>query len=191
MVTPARPDQPLHEYLRRHAREQPDKAAYLWYGGAVSYAELDRSSDAFAARLAQLGVRKGDPVALFMGNCPQYVMAHHGVQKLGAIVCPCGPLFKAHELEYQLSDLRARVIVAAANLVPVIEQVRDKTAIEHVFSVHYGDLLPDVPVLALPPEMLAEKAQPRIAPPAARTSSPPREAVHRRPRSSSTWTTSR
>jgi long-chain acyl-CoA synthetase len=165
MVTPVRPEQPLHEYLRRHAREQPDKAAYLWYGGGVSYAELDRASDAFAARLAQLGVRKGDPVALFMGNCPQYVMAHYGVQKLGAIVCPCGPLFKAHELEYQLSDLRARVIVAAANLVPVIEQVRDKTAIEHVFSVHYADLLPDVPVLALPPEMLAEKEQPRTTPP--------------------------
>jgi long-chain acyl-CoA synthetase len=165
MVTPARPDQPLHEYLRRHAREQPDKAAYLWYGGAVTYAELDRASDAFAARLAQLGVRKGDPVALFMGNCPQYVMAHYGVQKLGAVVCPCGPLFKAHELAYQLADLGARVIVAADNLVPVIEEVRDRTAIEHVFTVRYADLLPDVPVLALPPEMLAERAQPRVTRP--------------------------
>ena len=60
-----RSDQPLHDYLRLHARRKPGKAAYLWYGHAVSYSELDRASDAFAARLAQLGVKKGDPVALF------------------------------------------------------------------------------------------------------------------------------
>ena len=53
-------DQPLHEYLRQHAREQPGKAAYLWYGRAVTFAELDRASDAFAARLAPaLKVRGG------------------------------------------------------------------------------------------------------------------------------------
>ena len=95
------PDIPLHEHLRRFARSQPDKPAYLWYGQAISYAELDAASDAFAARLAALGVRSGDPVALFLGNCPQYVMAHLGIQKLGAVVCPCGPLNKAHELNLQ------------------------------------------------------------------------------------------
>ena len=41
-------DVPLHEYLRAHARQQPAKPAYLWYGQAISYAELDRASDAFA-----------------------------------------------------------------------------------------------------------------------------------------------
>src|SRR3990167_8315299 len=118
---------PLHEHLRAHAKAQPDKAACLWYGQAISYAELDRASDAFAARLASLGVVKGEPVALFMNNCPQYLMAHYGIQKLGAIVCPCGPLNKEHELEYQLNDLKARVIIAADNLLPVVAQVRSKT----------------------------------------------------------------
>jgi long-chain acyl-CoA synthetase len=157
-------DGPLHDYLRAHARRQPDKAAYLWYGRPITYAELDRASDAFAARLAQLGVNKGDPVALFMNNCPQYVMAHYGVQKLGAIVCPCGPLFKEHELEYQLSDLQARVIVAAGNLLPVVDKVRSKTALQHVFVVHYADLLPDSPSIEVPPELLAMKQQPRATP---------------------------
>ncbi len=50
------PDIPLHEHLRRFARSRPDKPAYLWYGQAISYAELDAASDAFAARLASLGV---------------------------------------------------------------------------------------------------------------------------------------
>lgn len=157
----SRPDQPLHEYLRQHAHRQPGKPAYLWYGRAISYAELDRASDAFAARLAQLGVKKGDPVALFMNNCPQYVMAHYGIQKLGAIVCPCGPLFKEHELAYQLGDLQARVIVAADNLLPVVEAVRGKTALAHVFVVNHADLLPEAPTIDVPAELLAMKAQAR------------------------------
>ncbi|OYU75888.1 MAG: hypothetical protein CFE45_32145, partial [Burkholderiales bacterium PBB5] len=73
---PAPSQAPLHAYLRAHARSQPAKPAYLWYGQPVTYAEIDAGSDAFAARLAALGVKAGDPVALFMGNCPQYVVAH-------------------------------------------------------------------------------------------------------------------
>ena len=84
----AQSDIPLHEALRQRARDTPDKAAYLWYGRSVTFAELDRASDAFAARLAALGVNKGEPVALYMNNCPQYAIAHYGIQKLGAIVCP-------------------------------------------------------------------------------------------------------
>ena len=149
------PKLPLHEHLRRHARATPDRTAYLWYGQPVSWAELDAASDAFAARLQTLGVQKGEPVALFMNNCPQYVMAHYGIQKIGAIVCPCGPLNKEHELEYQLTDLQARVIVAADVLLAVVEKVRAKTAIAHVFVVRYGDLLPETPSIDLPRELQA------------------------------------
>ncbi len=160
-TTQSRPlDAPLHEYLRAHAREQPARAAYLWYGHALTYAELDRASDAFAARLAALGVKKGEPVALFMNNCPQYVMAHYGIQKLCAVVCPCGPLNKEHELEYQLNDLQARVIVAADVLLPIVERVRGKTALAHVFTVRYADLLPDAPSVDVPAELLQMKARP-------------------------------
>jgi long-chain acyl-CoA synthetase len=159
-----RPEQPLHAFLRAHARATPDKPAYIWYGRAISYAELDRASDAFAARLAELGVRKGEPVALFLNNCPQYVMAHCGIQKLGAIACPCGPLFKEHELQYQLDDLKARVIVAADALVPVVDKVRDRTAIAHVFATGYAELLPDAPSIDLPAELLALRNSPRTLP---------------------------
>jgi long-chain acyl-CoA synthetase len=150
-------ERPLHEYLRAHARRDPGRAAFLWYGRAISYGELDRLSDAFAARLAALGVGRGDRVALFMQNCPQYVVAHFGIQKLGAIVGPCGPLFKAQELRYQLEDLGARVIVCADNLHPVLEQVRASTRVEHVFVTHYADLLPEQPGVAVPEEILVPK----------------------------------
>ena len=149
---------PLHEHLRRHARETPQRTAYLWYGHPITWAELDAASDAFAARLQALGVQKGEPVALFMNNCPQYVMAHYGIQKIGAIVCPCGPLNKEHELEYQLTDLQARVIVAADVLLPIVDKVRAKTALQQVFVVRYGELLPAAPSIDVPAELLAMQA---------------------------------
>ena len=73
---------PLHEHLRRHAREKPDAPAIVWYGRAITWRELDGWSDALGAHLQSLGVQKGEPVALFMNNCPQYVMAHYGIQKI-------------------------------------------------------------------------------------------------------------
>ena len=155
----AAPQLPLHEHLRRHARETPDRIAYLWYGQPLTWAQLDAASDAFAARLQALGVQKGEPVALFMNNCPQYVMAHYGIQKIGAIVCPCGPLNKEHELEYQLTDLQARVIVAADVLLPVVDKVRAKTALQQVFVVRYAELLPEgTPSIDVPAELLAMRA---------------------------------
>ncbi len=151
-------DQPLHEHLRRHAREKPDAPAIVWYGRAIRWRELDSWSDALGAHLQTLGVGKGEPVALFMNNCPQYFVAHYGVQKIGATVCPCGPLNKAHELQYQMSDLQARVIIAADNLLPIVDQVRGQTALQHVLAVRYGDLLPAEPAIDLPAELQAAPA---------------------------------
>ncbi len=165
---PARPQQPLHEYLRAHARERGAQAACIWYGSAMSYVELDRASDAFAARLQAIGVKKGDPVVLFLNNCPQYLVAHYGIQKIGAIVCPSGPLNKEHELAYQVGDLQARVIVAAAPLLPVVDKVREQVAsLQHVFVVHYADLLPatsDTLTVDLPAELRAAQQEPRVVP---------------------------
>ena len=146
-------DGPLHERLREHARRRPEHPAYVWYGTVLTYRELDRASDAFAARLAQLGVAHGEPVALYLQNCPQYVIAHYAIQKIGAVVCPCGPLSREHGLQYQLDDLQARVLVAAAPLLDVVAKVRARTALEHVFVVHYDDLLPQAPSFDVPEEL--------------------------------------
>ena len=162
----SQPLQPLHEFLRSHARERGDRPACHWYGHTMSWAELDRASDAFAARLQALGVVKGEPVVLFLNNCPQYLVAHFGIQKIGAIVCPSGPLNKEHELAYQIGDLKARVIVAASSLLPVVERVRPQSALAHVFVVHYADLLPAVttPFLDVPAELRAAQKEARTVP---------------------------
>ncbi|PAT41162.1 AMP-dependent synthetase [Vandammella animalimorsus] len=148
-------DQALHESLRHHARQRPNASALIWYGRAITWRELDDWSDALGAHLQSLGVSQGEPVALFMNNCPQYLVAHYAIQKIGAVVCPCSPLNKAHELQYQLSDLDARVIIAADTLLPVVSQVQEHTALRHVLAVRYGELLPAGPTISLPPELQA------------------------------------
>lgn len=153
-------EKPLHEYLRHHARTQPRKPAIVWYGGALSYGELDRLSDGFAGGLQARGVGKGDRVVLFMHSCPQYVIAHFGIQKIGAIVSPCSPAFKAHEFSYQAGDLGAKVVIAADDLVPLVKAAQPQTAIEHIFAVRYGDLVPREPAFDVPAEMRTVQALP-------------------------------
>jgi long-chain acyl-CoA synthetase len=146
-------DIPLHEYLREHARTTPEKTAFIWYGYEMSYAELDALVNKCATFLRGLGVRKADPVALFMQNSLQYVVAHFGIQRLGGIVSPCSPLFKQHELAYQLQDLEARVIIAAADLLPVVQAARPQTALHHVVYVRYSDYLPQHAAYRAPDEV--------------------------------------
>ncbi|HZH07599.1 MAG TPA: AMP-binding protein, partial [Lautropia sp.] len=106
-----------------------------------------------------------------LNNCPQYIVAHFAIQKLGAVVGPCSPLFKQAELEYQLRDLGATVVIAADSLHPVLAAVRDGTMVRHVIVTSYGDLLPgaargldggaaaELPV-NVPPELLLERQVP-------------------------------
>ncbi|MGE8398016.1 MAG: AMP-binding protein, partial [Comamonas sp.] len=150
---------PLHDALRRNAQTMGERSAYIWYGQHITWRALDATSDALAAHLQSIGVKPGEPVALFMNNCPQYVVAHYAIQKIGAIVCPCGPLNKSHELDYQLNDLQAKVIIAADNLLPIVEQVKATTSLQHVLAVRYTDWLPAQPEIPLPPE-LQTPAQP-------------------------------
>ncbi len=141
---------PLHNILRQHAAHSPEKAAIIWYGTTISYRQLDSLSDACAALLYAKGVRQGDRVALFMQNCPQYIIAHFGIQKLGAIVGPCSPLFKKHELNYQLKDMGAKLLIAAGNLYPVVQESLQDTMVEHLILTSYEDYLPSTPTYKVP-----------------------------------------
>jgi len=84
-----RAKKPLHEYIKDHAQRTPDKPALIYYGTEITYRELDRNVECCANLLASYGVCKGDAVALYMQNCPQFIFAFFGIQRIGAIVGPC------------------------------------------------------------------------------------------------------
>jgi len=140
----------LSEYLRAWARRQPEKPAVIFYGHELSYGELDRQSDRFAALLAAKGVRKGDRVAVFLPNCPQFHIVFFGILKLGAIHVPVSPLSRAFELAYELNDTDAEVIVALDQLVDVVNEVKHQTRLREIIVTSFADVIPAKPPIPVP-----------------------------------------
>ena len=99
----------------------------MFYGTEISYAELDRLSDAFAALITRHGARPGDRIAVFLQNCPQFLIAFFGILKAGCVHVPVNPLFKEHELLYELNDTGAEIIIVQDQLMELVEAVRGRT----------------------------------------------------------------
>jgi acyl-CoA synthetase (AMP-forming)/AMP-acid ligase II len=147
------PDDSLPARLKATAARMPRKAALVFYGREVSFAELDEASDRFAAWLRGRGLGPGDRVALYLENCPQFAIAHFGALKVGAITVALNPMHKTHELGHELGDSGARVLVAGDAGREIVESVRDRAALDAVVRVSYRDYLPDEPTLPLPPSL--------------------------------------
>jgi long-chain acyl-CoA synthetase len=126
------PQVPLHELLRKSAVRFPANTAIVYGRREFTYAELDSLSNHFVNALAELGVKKGGRVALFLPNIPQFIIAYFGALKAGAVVTAISPLHREREVEYQLSDSGAQIIVALDSLFPIVEKVREKTQLKKV-----------------------------------------------------------
>src|SRR5437016_3523502 len=102
---------PITEYLRIRAKSHPEKVAYIFYGALLTFGELNSLSERFAAVLLAHGVKKGDRVAVFLPNIPQFILAFYGILKAGAVHVPVNPMFKAEELVHELNDTAAGVLI--------------------------------------------------------------------------------
>src|SRR6218665_787626 len=118
----------LSEYLRRWAALQPQKAAVIFYGQTITYAQLDALSERCAALLARHGVQAGERVAVMLPNCPQYHIVFFAILKLGAVHVPVNPLFKAQELLYELNDSGAKTLVVLDQLAEMAGRVLPRTS---------------------------------------------------------------
>ncbi|MDB5758349.1 MAG: acyl-CoA synthetase [Burkholderia sp.] len=147
----------LDEYLGKWAALQPEKAAVIFYGTKVSYAELDRLSDRCAALLHRHGVRQGDRVAVMLPNCPQFHFAFFGILRLGAIHVPVNPLFKEHELAYELNDSGARVVIVLDQLASMVSDIRQRTPVQTVITTSFQDMLPETPTIPVPSSVMAAR----------------------------------
>ncbi len=89
----------------------PRRTAVVFYGRRISYGELREATDRLACALARLGVKKGDRVALYLLNSPQFIIAYFAALKCGATVTPISPVYTSHEVRFQLEDSGARVAI--------------------------------------------------------------------------------
>ena len=120
-----------------------DKPAYDNFGCSMSYAEVERHSRDFAAFLQSLpGMKKGERVAIMSPNLLQYPVALFGILRAGMTVVNVNPLYTPRELEHQLKDSGAKAMVIVENFANTLQQVIQKTQLEHVITTQLGDMLP-------------------------------------------------
>jgi long-chain acyl-CoA synthetase len=136
------PEVPLCDLLRKTAENYPNNTALVYFDKQITYKELNLATDRFAAALWDMGVKKGDRVALFLPNTPQFVISYYGSIKLGAIPTTISPLYKEREVEHQLSDSEAETLVVLDLLYPIAEKVRHRTKLKRVIIAGLKEYMP-------------------------------------------------
>ena len=130
--------------FEQSAAAYASRPAYHNMGASITFAELDDLSRCFGAWLQSLGpgkTQKGARVAIMLPNCLQYPVCAFGALRAGCAVVNVNPLYTARELEHQLKDSGAEVIVVLENFAHVLEQAIKGTAVRHVVVAALGDLL--------------------------------------------------
>lgn len=136
------PPVPLYKFLEDAAKASGDQPCTVFKGRAVSYAEMNELTDRLAAGLAAQGVKKGDPVAIFMPNSAQFVMAFFAILKAGGIVVATNPLYSAREIEHQLNDAGVEVMLVMSNFYNLVKSVQPKTKLRRLIVTNIKEYLP-------------------------------------------------
>src|SRR6266478_2981819 len=160
---------PVFRLLDEAATRWPRRDALVFYGRGITYGELRDATDRLACAFADLGVKKGDRVALYLVNSPQFVIAYFAALKSGAVVTSISPLYTSHEVRYQLEDSGARVVVCQDVLYEKVAKCGAPLDAQIVTGV--GEYLPPLkrllaktPLARLFPEMNLGSAQVPSAP---------------------------
>jgi long-chain acyl-CoA synthetase len=105
------PQKSLPELFDEVCARFADRTAIIFYGRSLQYREVHEATERLAAGLSGLGLRKGDRLALYLLNSPQFVIAYFAALKCGAIITPISPVYTSHEVRFQIEDSGARGIV--------------------------------------------------------------------------------
>ncbi|PLT32338.1 AMP-binding protein [Bacillus sp. V5-8f] len=135
-------EKPLHSYLKESAREFPNNVSIHFMGKDVTFKEVYESSLKLAVYLKNLGIQKGDRVAIMLPNIPPAVIGYFGILMAGGTVVQTNPTYTERELEYQLKDSGARAILTMDLLFPRVSNVAPATEIEHIIVTAIKDYLP-------------------------------------------------
>ena len=131
----------LVDLMQESFRQYGDRTAFSFLGKGLTYKELDRLSQVFAAYLQSLGLVFGDRVAIMLPNTLQYPIAVAAVLRAGFVVVNINPLYTARELEAQLKDADAKAIVVLENFGSTLQECLARTPIKHVVLCAMGDRL--------------------------------------------------
>ncbi len=134
------PEISVSELFDQRADKYASKTALIFYGNKISYKKLKELIDRFATALADLGVIKGQTVALYLLNCPQYVIAYFAALKVGAKVTPISPVYTSKEVKHQLEDSEAETIICQDILYDNVEKTG--ISLKNVILTNIAEYLP-------------------------------------------------
>jgi len=132
----------MPEVLTKIAKKYPDRTAFIYMGTKITFRELERLVNRFTRAVLDLGVRPGDKVAMLLPNIPQIIIADYATYRVGAVTAMNNPLYTESELEHQLNDSDATVLVTLDLLLPRALKLMDKTKIKTIITCHINDYLP-------------------------------------------------
>ncbi len=142
------PEVPLHWFLEEAARKYPDSIATVLPGrfgdSKLTYKELNELVNRLANALIDLGVKKGDRVALYMPNCPQFVIGYYAILKAGGIVVTTSPLYSPREVQHQFNDSGTETVIVLSLYYRVVKQVQDKTKVKNVIVTNIKEHLSSI-----------------------------------------------
>ncbi len=136
------PQKPLFHFLEEAAEKYPEKACTIFKGATISYKEMNEITDALAGALADLGVKKGDRVGIFIPNTPQFVMAYYAILKAGGVVVATNPLYTASEIAHQAKDAGIEVMFVMSNFYGTIKAAQADTKIKKMIVTNIKETLP-------------------------------------------------
>ncbi|MFJ5758243.1 long-chain-fatty-acid--CoA ligase [Neobacillus sp. NPDC093182] len=142
--------EPVQQYLVDAARSFPEKTAIHFMGKEMTYKELYDEALSFASYLQQIGISKGDRVAIMLANTPQSIISYFGILMAGGIVVQTNPLYTERELEYQMKDTGAKAIITLDILYPRASKVMPQTDLQHIIVTAIKDYLPFPKYLVYP-----------------------------------------
>ena len=136
------PEKSIIEMADETVKKWGDKTAVIFYGRKMKHKEIHEQSLRFATALHELGVKKGDRVAILMPNCPQFIIAYLGILRLGAVVSAISPLYSPREIKFQLNDSGSKIIVCLDLLYENVDKVWDETGLEYAIITSIEEYLP-------------------------------------------------
>jgi len=129
----------ISKMVETHALRNPDRDAVIAEDIVLSWKDFNLKINCLGSALLQLGVKKGDRVALYLPNSPEYLISYFAVTRIGAVVVPLNIMYKSTEIKYIINNSRASIFIAPAkevreNILGILDQL---PTIRHLIVIGY------------------------------------------------------
>ncbi|GCF08602.1 class I adenylate-forming enzyme family protein [Dictyobacter arantiisoli] len=159
------PEVSYDQLLRSAAERTPNRVAIIYHDLSLTYREVVSMVNSIANGLYELGLRKGDRIALFLTNRPEYIITFIAAASIGVVVSPMNPSYKEREVSYQIENAEVQAILAQKELVPILSLAFSHTQFPHLkHTIITGDKVPAELPEAIPFARLLRRSSPKRPP---------------------------